>query len=86
MKIVLILYAASNSSDDFVLLCSLARDNAARIQRRETGNRTPPPPTLKKHKVIGFFGNTGPYPLKYYKATKPAFNVGPSSAHQRNAF
>ena len=30
------------------------------------------PPPLKNH--------------KNYKATKPAFNVGPSSARQRNAF
>ena len=29
--------------------------------------------------------NTGADPLKTYKATKPAFNVGPSSARQRNA-
>ena len=35
---------------------------------------------LKNHKNIGFLSNTGPDPLKNYKATKPAFNVGPSSA------
>ena len=29
----------------------------------------------------GFLSNTGPDPLKNHKATKPAFNVGPSSAH-----
>ena len=34
---------------------------------------------------IGFLCNTGPDPLKNHKATKPAFNVGPSSARQRNA-
>ena len=34
---------------------------------------------------IGFSSNTGPDPLKNLKATKPAFNVGPSSAHQRSA-
>ena len=28
---------------------------------------------------------TGPDPLENYKATKPAFNIGPVSAHQRNA-
>ena len=33
----------------------------------------------------GFLCNTGPDPLKKRKATKPAFNVGPSSARQRNA-
>ena len=43
---------------------------------------------LKNHKNIGFSGNTGLDPLKNHKATctKPAFNVGPSSARQRNAF
>ena len=34
---------------------------------------------------IGFLSNIGPDPLKSHKATKPAFNVGPSSARQRNA-
>ena len=41
---------------------------------------------LKNHKNIGFLSNTGPDPLTNYKATKPAFNVGISSARQRNAF
>ena len=36
-----------------------------------------PPSPLKNHKNIGFLGNTGTDPLKI---TKPAFNVGPSSA------
>ena len=36
--------------------------------------------TLKNHKKIGFSSNTGPDPLKNRKATKPVFNVGPSSA------
>ena len=44
------------------------------------GVRTPPPP-LKNHKNIGLLCNTGPVPLINKKATKPAFNVGPSSAH-----
>ena len=30
---------------------------------------------------IGFLSNTGPNPLKDLKATKPAFNVGPSLAN-----
>ena len=38
-----------------------------------------------KHKNIGFLSNSGPDPLKNYEATKPAFNAGPLSAHQRNA-
>ena len=40
---------------------------------------------LKSHNNIGFLNNTGPDPLKHHKATKPAFNKGPSSARQRNA-
>ena len=35
---------------------------------------------LKNHKKIGFLNNTGLDPLKNHKATKPAFNVGQSSA------
>ena len=49
-----------------------------------TGGPAPPPP-LKNHKAIWFLSNTGPDALKNYKATKPDFNVGPSSASQRNA-
>ena len=45
----------------------------------------PPPPPLKNHKNIGFLSNTGPEPLKKLQATKPAFKVGPSLAHQQNA-
>ena len=41
------------------------------------------PPEKSQNK--GFLSNTGPDPLKNQKATKPAFNVGPSSARQRNA-
>ena len=36
----------------------------------------PPPETSQKYRVSS---NTGPYPLKNHKATKSAFNVGPSS-------
>ena len=36
-------------------------------------------------KLVGFLSNTVPDPLKNNKATKPAFNVEPSSARQRNA-
>ena len=49
----------------------------------ETGG--PDPPLLKNHKIIGFLSNTGLDSAKNHKATKPAFNVGPSSAHQQNA-
>ena len=41
---------------------------------------------LKNHKNIGFPSNTGLDPLKNHKATKPAFNVEPSSTRQQNAF
>ena len=40
--------------------------------------RTP----MRNHKNIGFLCNTSPDPLKNHKATKPAFNVGSSLAHQ----
>ena len=52
--------------------------------KRGTGGRGSGP-RLKNHKLIGFPSNTGPDPLKNHKATKPAVNVGPSSARQRNA-
>ena len=51
----------------------------------EWGQGSGPHSPLKNHKSIGFLSNTGPDPLKNYKATKPAFNVGLSSARQRNA-
>ena len=40
---------------------------------------------LENHQAIGFLNNTGPDPLKNHKATKPAFNIGPSLAHKQNA-
>ena len=55
-----------------------------RSSRRGTGGPDPPPPP-EKSQNIGFLSNTGPDPLKNHKATKTAFNVGPSSASQRNA-
>ena len=51
-----------------------------RIKRGWQGGRIP----LKNKKNIGFLRNTNPDPLKNHRATKPAFNVGPSSARQRN--
>ena len=53
-------------------------ESGARIQ-------TPPP---EKSQNIGLLSNISPDPLLNHKATKtwPAFNVGPSSARQRNAF
>ena len=43
------------------------------------GTGDPEPP--EKSQKCRFLSNTGPDPL----ATKPAINVGPSSARQRNA-
>ena len=37
-------------------------------------------PHLENHNAIGFLSNTGPKSLKNRKATKTAFNVGPSLA------
>ena len=48
-----------------------------------TGGLHPPPEKSQKYK--GFLSNTGPDPLKNHKAAKPAFNVGPPLACQRNA-
>ena len=42
-------------------------------------------PTPENHKNIGFLCHPGPDRLKNNNATKPAFNVGPLSARQRNA-
>ena len=41
------------------------------------GVRTP----LENHKKIGFLRSTGLDPFKNHKATKSAFNVGPSSVN-----
>ena len=51
----------------------------------EGGGAGGPDPPLKNHKNEGFLSNTGPDPLTNHKATKPAFNVGPSLARKRNA-
>ena len=42
---------------------------------------------VQNHKTIGLLINTGPDPMEITKlqCTKSAFNVGPSSASQRNA-
>ena len=52
----------------------------ARIQRGGQGSS----PAEKSQK--GYLNNTSLDPLKNHKAAKPAFNFGPSSARQRNAF
>ena len=45
------------------------------------GTEGPDHPPLEKSQNIGFLSNTGPDPLNNHKATKPAFNVGPSLCH-----
>ena len=55
----------------------------ARADPEERGSGSGPP--SKNTINIGFLGKTGPDPLKNHKATKPAFNVGASSARQENA-
>ena len=52
-----------------------------RGSRRGEGVWTP----MNYHKNLGFLSITGPEPLENHKATKPPFNVGPSSTRQRNA-
>ena len=47
---------------------------------RSGGTGDPDPTPLQKSQNIGFLSNTGPDPVNNHKATKPAFNVGPSSA------
>ena len=56
-------------------------DSHVRIQG---GGEDRGPDPLKNLKLIGFLSNSEPDPLKNYEATEPAFNVGPSSARQRN--
>ena len=66
-----------------VFLCIKVFQLDLKHGRIPRGDRGPEPP--ENHKHIGFLCNTGPDPLKNHKATKPAFNFGPASAHQRNA-
>ena len=50
------------------------------------GSEAPPPPEKKKQKKYRVFSKTGPVPLKNLKATKPAFNVGPSGPKMATAY
>ena len=65
---------------NFAYYCIAANDDHVRIQRGGGGGGG-----LENHKAIGFLSHAGPDPMKNHKATKPAFNIGPSSARQRNA-
>ena len=38
----------------------------------------------ENHQNMGFLSNSGPDHRKNHKATKPAFNIGPSSACRLN--
>ena len=67
----------------FIVLINNHVDHA-QIQRGEGGRRSGPSP-LKIRKNIGFLSNTGPDLLEKHNASKPAFNIGPSSARQQNA-
>ena len=49
--------------------------------RGGTGGLDPP----EKSQNIGFLSNTGSDHLTNHEATKPVFNVRPTSARQRNA-
>ena len=49
------------------------------------GGVTGCPDSHEKAQNIGFLSSTGPDPLNNHKATKATFNLGPSSARQRNA-
>ena len=76
----------SDFSPDFLGLTStnqrvkgLLKDNAYADPEGGMGSG---PPLKKTQKKLGFLSKTGQDPLKNHKATKPAFNVGPSSARQ----
>ena len=72
----------TGKTSSLFLLVSCLITLHARIQRG--GQEVPPP--LKNYKTIGFLSNTSPDPLKNKKkSTKPIFNIGPTSARQRNA-
>ena len=73
-----------SSGTVFMITFGLFRRSAFLADPEGTGGPHPPPP-LENFKNIGFLSSNGSDPLKNYKATKPAFNVGPSSARQRNA-
>ena len=64
---------------------SISVDIRSGPMRGSRGGTGGPDPHLNNHKNIEFLSYTGPDPLKFSKTTKPAFNVGSSSARQRNA-
>ena len=54
----------------------------APMKRGRTGGMAP---SLENREATGFLSNTGLDPLENHEATKPSFNVGSSSACQKNA-
>ena len=73
--------------DSLVQIMNVVATNHVRIQRGTAGPDPPPPPPPRKiTKSIWFLSNSGPDLLKNHEATEPAFDIGPSSARQRNAF
>ena len=68
----------------FPLICKLwsytHADGIPCANPEGVGAGFPDPP--EKRKNIGLLSNTSPDPLKNHKATKPVFNVGPSSTRQ----
>ena len=61
-----------------------SRDEAQMGEIKQLGHARVQRAPLEKNKALGFLSNTGPDPLGNHKATRPAFNVGPSSARQRD--
>ena len=67
---------------DWLFLRRFCPENVACAIQMGTGG---PDPLENYCTFIGFLSNAGPDPLKNHKATKPAFNVRPSSARQQFA-
>ena len=61
-----------------------SEEDISRLNRAQVNPAPAPPPLWKITKNIWFLSNNGLYPLKNLKATKPAFDVGPSSVCQPN--
>ena len=63
---------------NFVIMCATLLWTSSCADREGGGRGSGP--SLKNHKNRGLLSNTVPDPLKNHKASKSAFNVGPSSA------
>ena len=64
--------------------CELVHRLVAGADTKKGVGATWGPGPRKNRKAIEFVSNTVPESMENYKATKPAFNVGPSSVSQRN--